>query len=210
MERKALGLLAKFRRKENVLVTKAKFSRKPYKGKKQKKDLSNVEYYGCYKKGHYQNKCPRKEQVVIIGDANPIYDEQEQEPSARGTTEYNIISQTVCYDDSCQTHLSKKDGLGQYLKKPTHQVSIVNSKEYISEDQVDDTRWELSIGSESGELIEEEDSLDSEVLEKTEALRLDTQRTQAELLESYQQRLEYAEQYITDLSDKLDKAEKYA
>jgi hypothetical protein len=87
---------------------------------------------------------------------------------------------------------------------------MVNSEEYVSEDQVDDPRWEPSSGSESGELVEGDDSSGDETLKRIRALRVSTQRTQDELLESYQQRLEYAEQMVTDLYDRLDKADKYA
>ena len=51
-------------------------------------------------------------------------------------------------------------------------MSIVNSEENFSKDQVDDPRWELSSESESRELVEE-DLSDSEILERTKALRLD-------------------------------------
>ena len=48
-------------KKENVLVISIKFSKKLKKGKKVKKDLSNIEYYRYGKKGHYKNRCPKKE-----------------------------------------------------------------------------------------------------------------------------------------------------
>ena len=56
-----------------MLAISTKFSRKLKKGRKVKKDLSNIEYYSYRKKGHYKNKCPKKEQVVIIGEGLPNY-----------------------------------------------------------------------------------------------------------------------------------------
>ena len=48
-----------------------KFSRKLKKGKKVKRDLSNIEYYSYKEKGYYKNRCLKKEQVVIIGEELP-------------------------------------------------------------------------------------------------------------------------------------------
>jgi hypothetical protein len=87
---------------------------------------------------------------------------------------------------------------------------MANSEEYTSEDQVDDPRWEPSSGSESREFVEGEASSDDETLERIEALRLGTQRTREELLESYRQRLGYAKRQVANLYDKLDKADRYA
>ena len=50
-----------------------KFFRKLKKGKKIKKDLSKVEYYSYKEKGHYKNRCLKKEQVVMIGGEPPNY-----------------------------------------------------------------------------------------------------------------------------------------
>ena len=57
-------------KKENVSATNSKPGRKG-KGKgegdrKGKKDLSKVECYGCHKKGHYKNRCPKKEQTAAV------------------------------------------------------------------------------------------------------------------------------------------------
>ena len=52
-----------------------KFSKKLKKGKKVKKDLSKVEYYSYKERGYYKNRCPKKEQVVIIGRELPNHRE---------------------------------------------------------------------------------------------------------------------------------------
>ena len=62
-------------KKENILAVSIKLSRKLKKGKKVKRDLSNIEYYGYRKKGYYKNRYPKKEQVVMIGEGLPDYSE---------------------------------------------------------------------------------------------------------------------------------------
>ena len=62
-------------KKENVLAVNVRFSKKLKKGKKAKKDLSKVEYYGYREKGHYKNRYPNKEQVVMIGEGIPDHNE---------------------------------------------------------------------------------------------------------------------------------------
>ena len=53
--------MTKKEKRENVLVVSTRPSKKLKKGKKVKKDLSNVEYYGYGKKGYYKNQYLRKE-----------------------------------------------------------------------------------------------------------------------------------------------------
>ena len=48
-------------KRESVAAISTKFSKKLKKGKKVKKDLSNVEYYGYKEKGHYKNRYLKKE-----------------------------------------------------------------------------------------------------------------------------------------------------
>ena len=48
-------------KKENVLAVNVRFSKKLKKGKKVKKDLSKVEYYGYREKGYYKNRYLNKE-----------------------------------------------------------------------------------------------------------------------------------------------------
>ena len=62
-------------KKENVLAISTKFPRKLKKGKKVKKDLSNVEYYSYKERGYYKNRYLKKEQVAMTGEGLPDHGE---------------------------------------------------------------------------------------------------------------------------------------
>ena len=69
------------------------------------------ECYGCGKKGHFIRDCQSKKQNV--GRPGTM---------AATTSNHDSLSWTACYDDSCTTHLSDKDGSGWFPKLPKAQT----------------------------------------------------------------------------------------
>ena len=206
-ERKASNPVAHPRRKENVAAATRKPSKGKGKGKKKAKDLSQVECYGCHKKGHYKNKCPRQEQAAAVGCPTPEPLERGMyDVSTRGC-DHDSLSWTACYDDQCQVHLSEKQDSGWYPRVPHHQVAVANSEAYASED---DEGWGPATDSEEGELVERSESSNSNTLSNIRELHQADIEVREELIKTYRERLSYAEERANHLSSALYKAEEYA
>jgi len=103
-------------------------------------DKSNVECYGCGKKGHYKNECTARKQRHDLQGSGPS-NKQDFRASKDGITErepdrvesmkatqgrggyelgqapcivdsHSAVSWTACYDDNCAIHYSDKYGSG--------------------------------------------------------------------------------------------------
>ena len=223
LERKSAHAPAKKDRKENVSATSARNPRKSSKGSKGKgkgraRDLSQVECYNCHKKGHYKNKCPQQEQVAAVttptckhesfldcGNDNCTIHWEKKDAHARYQAK---LSQQIAEDDSWELDLEGTHDL------PKHQVAMANSEAYVSED---DTAWGPTSSSD-GELVNEEnESSEEEELSSDAGAWVGIAQTLSQvnvtnenLIQTYRERLSYAEARAMELHEKLQRAEQYA
>ena len=114
-------------------------------------DKSNVECYGCGKKGHYKNECNARKQRHELQGSGPSNNrdfratkgdgESTKEPArvesmkatqGRGGYElsqapcivdsHSAVSWIACYDDSCSIHYSDKNGSGYWPQGKSRSV----------------------------------------------------------------------------------------
>ena len=216
-EKKSSNLGHRPKRRENVSATNSRPQGKSKgRNKKGKKDLSQVECYGCHKKGHYKNKCPRQEQAAVVNI--PTCDHQKFQD---------------CTNNDCAVHWGKKDSHLRYQRKlqqqaeedyaweevegqesslPGFQVAMVNSEAYVSED---DAHWGPTSSDEEGELVNEEETSDGEgstggAWERLAETSANLARTNGDLVLAYRERLAASEAQVTKLQKGLDDANSYA
>lgn len=78
--------------------------------------------YNCGKPGHFANKCNQKRK----SNWKPIPDRRAQVAIREEPVRHELLHFSGCYDDSCQTHLSDKQGSGWYPQKPRERnVSVM-------------------------------------------------------------------------------------
>ncbi len=78
--------------------------------------------YNCGKPGHFANKCSQKKK----SNWKPIPDRRAQVATREEPVRHELLHFSGCYDDSCQTHLSDKQGSGWYPQKPRERnVSVM-------------------------------------------------------------------------------------
>lgn len=84
-------------------------------------------WQGCYDDEclahHYEKACsghfPKKDGTTTRAESRDSGDEYPAVKSGRSkSVDHKSLSWTACYDDSCLTHRSDKDGAGWYPKKP--------------------------------------------------------------------------------------------
>ena len=75
-----------------------------------------MEYYSYKEKGHYKNRCPKKEQVVMIGEELPNHSEWAMIQELKN--DYKGYSWTAYYNDQCQVHLLEKQDSGWFPREP--------------------------------------------------------------------------------------------
>ena len=87
----------------------------PKGGKKAQQGIPKKgECYDCGKEGHFTKDCRSAEKAAVAtGPAHPKGKAKEVS-AATVAVSHEMMSWTACYNDTCQTHLSEKNGAGYW------------------------------------------------------------------------------------------------
>jgi hypothetical protein len=115
-------------------------------------DKSNVECYGCSKKGHYKRDCTVRKQrhelqgfergktherhafrttkvpeerfaaTLPVREGRGAYDTTGTGDATPTSDDHAMMSWTACYDDECYTHMSDKQGSGWFPTRKSRSV----------------------------------------------------------------------------------------